>query len=232
MSLIKQAELVDMAAVRHPLQRAAPAPPARPPEPLIPAEVRALRQEVEALAARLADRDAEVERLQGDVRRAYRDGEAEGRKQGREEADQRRAEALVALGRGVEAALERFAGELEALERLSVLVARQALSKVLGDDADRTATLAAAIRHQLQDIEADSVVAVRVSTADFGDPRELERLAAELASTRVDLAADDDVGRGDCRIQLRLGTLDVGLPRQWARLERTLTALAEAEAAA
>ena len=232
-SVIKSTELATMpGVVRKVLERQAHADVGRPAEPLPPGEVLALRRELGELAQRLGERDAELERLRESVQNAYREGETEGRKQGRQESDQRRADYLAALERGLDAACNRFSEDLRDLERLAVLVARESLAKILGDDESRKELLAEAIGSQLRRIEAGSVVAVQVSRADFPEPEELTRLADSLGGDRLALVATDELRAGECRIKLKLGALDVGLPQQWERLDRALQTLADTEAAA
>src|SRR5262245_26143599 len=97
-------------------------PPTVNPVPVINAEITALRREVETLSRQLADKTAETERLHDDVRRAFRDGEADGRKAGLQEADDSRQAALALLETGVETALDRFKTSMAGLENLSLAI--------------------------------------------------------------------------------------------------------------
>jgi flagellar assembly protein FliH len=196
-----------------------------PAEPVISVEVLALRRQVEQLTQDLARREREAERLRAGVARAYRDGEADGRKRGREESDARRGEALAMLDRGVRSACEQFAAAMTQLDGLAAAVAREALAKLIGDPARHGELLSAAIHHQFAQIEAGSVVAVLVSGADF-ERTELAHLAASLAQRGVAFSCSDALDEGECQIRLRLGALDIGLPQQWERLDQTLRALA------
>jgi len=73
-------------------------------------------------------------------------------------------------------------------------------------------------------LAADSVVGVRVSAADFpGDA--LEALGARIDVARTRLAIDPDLDAGGCRIDLKLGAIDVEPARQWAILDGALAAM-------
>ncbi len=230
MSAVIKHGATNAARVRDPLEAFMPPAPSSADEPVISVEVVALRREVDELKQRLAQRDSEVERLRNDVNRAYREGEAEGRKLGREESDARRADYLATLEQGVRAACDQFSGEVLGLERLAAEVAREALAKLIGDPTRHGELLFEAINHQLEQVESTSVVAVFVSQADF-EQGELAQLAASLARRGVEFSISEELERGECRIKLKLGVLHVGLLQQWGRLDRTLRDLA-AEVAA
>jgi flagellar biosynthesis/type III secretory pathway protein FliH len=196
-------------------------------DPELPSEDLILRQEADRLAHALQASHEEVERLRGDISKAYRDGEAEGRKNGIAESDLRRSAYLSRLERGIDKATGQLASELKALEMLSTALAREALAKVLDNAGDHQELMAAAIRRQLVTIESHSVVCVSVSSDDFGDANELTSLKSKIGRRDLDLRTSDDLQAGECRIQLLLGGLEVGVGQQWARLEETLRGLAQ-----
>ncbi len=203
----------------------------RPPEPVhdhvVPAEVLALRRELENLSHQLDQKAADVERLQADVARAYQDGEAEGREAGRKDADERRSEALAMLETGVGRAVEQFSRELASLERLSALLAREGLAKVLEASGPRTELVLETIRRHVQTLEARSVLRIEVSSKDFADATLLRELAGALGQPALDVCASDRLASGDCLIKLRLGALEIGIDQQWGRLSAALQDLAE-----
>jgi flagellar biosynthesis/type III secretory pathway protein FliH len=222
--LIKAQDAAAMSVHIRSLFQVRPAPDEGP---KVPVELSMLRQEVESLQASNKARTEEIERLRDDIGRAYREGEAEGRKAGLAQADQRRTEQFAIIKAGVSAALNRFGQEMESMEQLAVLVARQAMAKLLGDQNRHAELLAGLIRHQLEHLEAESVVAVLVSKADFGDADELLALSGSIGRADVEIRASDEVVAGDCRIKLTLGSLEVGPRQQWGRLSAILAALAE-----
>ncbi|MFI4973096.1 MAG: hypothetical protein ACHP84_00995 [Caulobacterales bacterium] len=230
MTLIKAHEVASISSKVRPL-----ASPRRPPtlaaqDQVVPVELAALRREVESLSGRLSERTSEIERLRQDVSRAYREGEAEGRKAGLRELDKRRAEQLERLDAGIERAIDRFAQELASLERLAALVALEGLEKILGDPARYAELLAQVIRRQVDDLDANRILRIEVSSEDFDDPAQVHALATNIGRRGLDVQTTDDLGSGDCRIKLALGSLEVGIAHQWSRLKPSLAALAAPEA--
>jgi flagellar assembly protein FliH len=228
--LIKRSDATTSSAKVEDFLAARPAPPKQ--EQVLPVETLRLRRELESLGARSEQQDAEIERLKADVSRAYRDGEAEGLKAGRKEAEDRNADALRLLGWGIEAADAELKAALTSVDRLAVQLAREGLRKVLGEARDLSDLVARIIRERMQAIEAQSMLYVEVSSHDFGDAAALDQLASAVGSGRLNLRARDDLEPGGCRIKLALGALDVGVDQQWGRLEELLSAMGEPGAAA
>jgi type III secretion protein L len=199
-------------------------------EPVIPAEVLALRREVDGLRQDIKARDAQIERLREEVRQAYRQGESAGREAGLAERDARRDEALKRIEGGIDRAVAAFEAQLAALDDLAVLVAREALGKMLGDPDKHMTLLAQAIRHQLRRVDTESIIGVFVSQADYPDADALAALASAIGRA-VDLRAVETLAAGACHIKLTLGALEIGLNDQWRRLEAALLGLSDAEAA-
>jgi len=196
--------------------------------PVIDPEILALRRDLEALTARLAERDAEIVRLRKSGETAHAEGEAAGREAGRQAAEDRSEEILSSLRTGIDAALARYAEELASLGRLSALVAREGLAKLVGDGATRAALLEDMIRAQIEKIDGQAIVRIDVSRADFSDAEALDALKAALGDPRLDLRASDELDSGDCTIRLVLGALEVGIDQQWGRLSGVLSDLAVA----
>jgi flagellar biosynthesis/type III secretory pathway protein FliH len=203
-------------------------PPAEPPpapEQVVSVEVLGLRRQLDTASRELGQQQAEIERLRGDVTRAFHEGEAEGRKAGLKAGDQRRADYLTLLESGVDRAICDFASRLSSLEGLAAAMSREALRKMLDDADGRLDLVASLIRRQLSQIEAQSVLRVSVSQEDFPSEDELRTLATAIGADSVDLRAATELEAGECRIRLTLGTLDVGIGQQWERLGATLEAL-------
>lgn len=199
--------------------------------PAVSPEWVAAQAQITRLSQELEAREEDIRRLREDVVRARREGEAAGREAGRSESDARRADYLRTLQSGVDAALSLFKDDLAALERLSVVLAEAGLSKILGPGASQADLLPAAIRWQLQALEAQSIVRVSVSRRDFADDDELAAFAVAIDRPGLKIEAVEALAQGECRIKLVLGELDVGIDRQWTRLAEALDQLAGAEAA-
>jgi type III secretion protein L len=196
------------------------------PDLLVSAERLALDRQVRALQVLLAERDAELVALRGQLGQAFQEGEAQGLKAGLAQADQRRADQLQRLEQGINSALQLYTGELKSMERLAVLLAREGLAKLIGDPSRHGDLLVAILRAQLARIEEDSVLAILVPRADFGDTEALVKLAARIGRSDITIQASDGLAAGECRIKMKLGILDVGLAQQWRRLSAALEAMA------
>lgn len=204
---------------------AAPGAPAPLPDP----EVVALREEQAQLRHQLETARTDLADLRRQAGDAFGKGEAEGRAAGRHEAEDTSAKALALLEGGVGRAVAEVARALESLERLAPELARQALAGVLGETDDRAGLVAAIVRRQLKTLETQAILHISVSTADFGDGTALSDLSRSLGANQVDLRVDGALKSGDCRIRLRLGTLDVGLDQQWGRLSALLDEMSRPE---
>lgn len=211
--------------------RVRPVDVARPTAPPLPAQVVdvetvALRREIESLTKALRDRETEIDFLRGDLDRAFKAGEADGRASGLQEGAERGAAALKVLELGVDRALRAVSHDLSALERLAVQLALEGLSKVFGDASERAALVAEIIRKQVAELEAASIVRIDVAREDFADQAALRALAVSLGHPGLVLDATGELSSGDCRIKLILGGLEVGVDQQWSRLEAALEELA------
>jgi flagellar biosynthesis/type III secretory pathway protein FliH len=198
-------------------------------EPLTPQEdpeIVALRLQCAELSRQLEVTTAETRNLQDEVERSYREGEAVGRKLGLQEAEETGAAALAALEAGLERAVAAYREELNSLERLAPLLAREALGLIIEDQGDRAGLMEAVIRTQLGRLSDLAVLRVEVSREDFGAPSEL---VDRLGRTGLDLTASDSLRSGDCRIRLKLGSVEAGIGQQWERLYTLLGDMAEAQ---
>lgn len=216
--LIKFAEGAQASSVRG-LSRTDEAP-----DP-VSSQVALLELEIESLSEQLAKAQARIPQLEAEREAAYHAGEAAGREVGRKEGDRSRIERLATLSRGIEQAQVAYGAQIALLEYLAPLLARTGLAKVLGDADAYTGLMSEAIGRQLRELDARTVLRVMVSARDFPTQVEREDLEAMLDRPEVALSTSDDLAPGDCRIELTLGTLDIGLGGQWDKL---CAALAEA----
>ncbi|HEY5723962.1 MAG TPA: hypothetical protein VIT45_16755 [Allosphingosinicella sp.] len=190
------------------------------------AAMAALRLELDSALAAVAARDEQLERLETEVAESAREAKEQGRALGLEEAETRSAEMLEALRDGVSGALEEMAAGLADLERLAVLIARESLARIVGDPEQHAALIARIIRGRMEKIEGQAVVAVEVSSANFKSEAEVAPL---LGRSGIAIRISDDLDSGDCRIRLRLGTLEVGLGRQWEAIRELLDSAVQDE---
>ena len=186
-----------------------------------------LAAELAALAAALAERDEAIAGHAGALEDAHR----EGREAGRREAEDESAAALAAIEAASERALAAFADELGEMETLAALLARTCLERLLLATEPRAALVCELIAGQARALDAEAMVRITVSASDFLTAQDLEAVTASLGSRRCELVASDELDSGDCRIALRLGTLDIGLGQQWGSLRAILDDAIGAEAA-
>lgn len=201
--------------------------PVEAPPPAMDPELLMLREEREGLRRRLEQQSSEIADLRKQADAAFREGESKGRDAGRREAEDQSAKMLAKLESGIEWALQAFAQSLAGLERLAPEVARHALAGILGQEGDRSDLVSAIVKRQLNAIETQSVLYIAVSAADFADDAALLSLSEALGTQKAKVQAYSSLKSGDCRIQLKLGALDVGVDQQWGRLDVMLTEMAQ-----
>ena len=187
----------------------------------------ALQSEIDSLNLRLAEQEAQLTDLREDARTAFERGEAKGREAGRREAEAQETQRLARLEAAIEQAHQAFRQSLAGLEYLAPALAHEALSRILAPSEARSQLVTGILARQLAAVEAGSVLHVEVSASDFPDDLALEALEGTLGSLGPAVHASVSLKSGDCRIKLKLGTLDVGLDRQWGCLGALLQDMAE-----
>lgn len=202
------------------------APEAAGPADAIPADP--YQQELDRLRGLLAEREQALDEAKAKIITARAEGETAGRNVAEREAEDAHEQALAALRQGIEQARETLADGCERMELLALWIARNALEKLFGDDPGRKEAVGALIMHQLQSIERQMLLKIEVSRLDFPNTRELVALAAEIGTDETLLSANADFPAGACHMQLRVGTLDVGIDQQWGAIRDLLDQLATA----
>ena len=203
-------------------------------EPVAPEPVPAnpLLREIEQLRAALAEREAEIAGHAVALAAARAEGEAAGREAAELDFAADHAAALERLEDGIAAAQAELAKAMPMAEALALLALREALDKLFGDPARYHDLIAGLLNRQLDRIGRELTIAVEVSRLDFPDTRDLASLAEATGLGTERLKAQIDLPQGACRMKLRLGTLDLGIDRQWSAVRALLDefALAESEA--
>lgn len=190
--------------------------------PLNPSPPHPLELEVERLRAELAARDAAIADHAEALILARAEGEASGREAAELDFTADHAEALERLDDGIAAALADLARELPMAQALALLALREVLARLFGDPGEREALLAGLLSHQLDRIGRELAVVIEVSRLDFPDTRDLDRLAEQTGLGADRLKALIDLPQGACRMRLRLGTIDLGIDRQWGAVRALL----------
>ena len=186
------------------------------------AEPDPLAGEIDRLESLLDARDEIIAKHAAALAAARAEGETVGREAAEAAFEEERAEALERLESGLGEAQAELRQALVQTGDLALLVARQALERLFGDPNARAETVVALIAHQLAQMEREAVLAVEVSRVDFPDTREIASLAERLGLPPGSLKAPLELGAGACRMRLRLGTLELGIDRQWATVRALL----------
>lgn len=210
--------LTSVAGAARALNSGAEAHPEPPVDPVL--------ARLTTLETELAERELSIAGHEAGLASAYADGEAAGRIAAEDDFVEDRGEALNALKDALGSAKSELADALSALERLALLVAAEAVEKLLGDAAHYQETLARLISHQVSKIDAASIVSIDVSRDDFADTREVAAIKETIGCVRDKLAVVDELAAGECRIKLAVGALDVGLGQQWGSIKTLLETLA------
>lgn len=167
--------------------------------------------------------------LESAIVEGRREALAQGRAEGRKEAEDRSSERLTSL----KEALGNIAGDFrQAMDRLELLsgdLAGLALGRIVGEAALRPGLIADTLRQATTELFRDSVVIAEVSRADFPDAVSLERLRLPQTAPAVEVRINDEMASGACRLRLKLGEADLGLDGQVARLRALLETRAQVE---
>lgn len=198
-------------------------------DPVVPSPAPARDPRIDALERENAELRAALAAQRVENEQAVKAARAEGERQGKVAADDAAEKRLALLGKGVDAAVDRWQTRLQDLDGLAPALTRAALGKLFDQSEDQTRFVTQVIARQMRLLRRESLVAVRVSARDFEDEAALAALGAEAGTGSVRIVADADLASGECRIDLQLGHIDVGAGTQWAQLADFLDGLAERE---
>ncbi|MEO9130649.1 MAG: FliH/SctL family protein [Sphingomonas sp.] len=155
-----------------------------------------------------------------------------GRQQGLEEAEDEADRLCAAVCTGVDRARAAWNDRLAELDALAAMLAQASLGKLFGDAPDLTELVTRSIRLRTQTLGRESVVSIRVSRADFPDEATQDALRSAVAAGSSELVVDPALTAGECRLDLKLGSIDVGVASQWRELDRFFDVLIAGEVAA
>lgn len=182
--------------------------------------------ERDALRAEVARLGKLLETAEKDAAAAAADARAEGRREALANASDGAAERLGALERGIADALEHASAKLDALEQLAPALARAALAKLVDPPQSWSELVEAMLARQFAAARRIAVVAVHVSPKDFAGDVALDSLAGKLKAGELRIERDPALDAGMCRIEYRLGVLEIDARAQWAELAAVLEGLA------
>lgn len=194
-------------------------------EPAVDPEKAELKRRLDGVAADLTAAQTQLALVEAGIpereERAREAGFAAGLAQIQEDAAQRVATVIS----GVESASVAWNDRLSELDGLAAMLARRGLERIFGDGAHLPELVTRTIAYHVAELGQQAVVAIRVSADDFSDGDARDRLAAESGST-AEIIIDAALPSGDCRLDLRLGVMDVGVASQWRALAAFLDSLA------
>lgn len=189
----------------------------------------------ETLKAEIARLQAKLEESQRQAEIGEKRGQECGLKlgieQGRKSAQDHHDAMLQELRGAMEKALAGFEKSLDRQAReLAVRMTRTALANILGDNSRYASLIADTTAHHLREVVRDSLIRIEVSAADFPDQDELRRLLAEhVRDPACTIIAKPELESGACFVGLTLGTMDIGIQAQHAKLSSALNRLQDAD---
>jgi len=122
---------------------------------------------------------------------------------------------LATLKTGLQSALLSLKEKLDDNESLALLLAQQALKPVFSPHADYKDQVGRMISLQTQKLHKDLVLSVDVSSKDFSDTDKFSSLGKELGLDMDRLQVSEDLKAGDCRIELKIGQINLSLEDHW-----------------
>jgi len=147
-----------------------------------------------------------------------------GRRAGKTDAEDGALEHETLVRDALIAARGAWDERLDALDTLAAMLTRAALAKMFADYDDLANLVGRAVAHRLAMLRRESIVAIRVSGADFADPATLSALAERTGTA---ITVDPLLDPGACRFDLQLGHVDIGIGDQARRLDALLAACGE-----
>jgi flagellar biosynthesis/type III secretory pathway protein FliH len=181
--------------------------------------------ELSALERRAAALERELEETRASLASRIEAARTEGRQEAALAHKRDDAKALATLEAAAKSSLERLDERLVAIEAFALLMSETALQKVFAGAQDFRDLMSRAVKRQVDQLRAETVLGVNVSASDFPDEASLQKLAASLGAGRVAIARDAKLPRGEARIDLRLGRIELSLPEHWASLQTLLRSL-------
>ncbi|WP_034158875.1 FliH/SctL family protein [Sphingomonas sp. ERG5] len=193
------------------------------PHPVLPRS--AVELALDEARAEIQDLHDTIVRMREDGVRAEQAARKEGESAGRNEVTKEADRRLAAIEQALLAARISWDDRLSALDTLAVMIARSALAKLVKDSDDLGDLVARLIAHRVDAMRHESIATIRVSTDDFEDDDALDALSVRTGSGAIEIVTDPALASGDCRFDLQLGHIDLGVRSQWRELDDFLGTL-------
>lgn len=166
-------------------------------EPVMQAEVEALKREIESLNAELErEKAASFSAGENAAKSAF-------------ERDETLA--LEALETGISGALTSLKRTYDILESSALLLSHAALQNLFLDKSANAAIVSAFIKGHAQTLRKEAILEVQVSEHDFPDQAALRLLASDMDMNEANLNSSHTLKPGDCVMTLRLGKLELSI---------------------
>jgi flagellar biosynthesis/type III secretory pathway protein FliH len=183
-------------------------------------ELVALEREVARLRRQLQDNEESQ-------REALKNAVTEAVDEARRGFSRDEAAALKILEEGVRDAAARMRDRLSSLDSLALVMCETVLEKLLGEGGHSQDLLTRAITAQMTGLRRQTVLAIHVSATDFPNDGALQKLRGAIGDARIEPKTDLALARGECRIDVRLGHIELSLTRHWQAIGAELRRMAQ-----
>lgn len=170
------------------------------------------------LAERLAWCEAEIAGHAAALQKAFADGQEAGKLAAEDLFEERCEKALAMLAEAFAGAREDLREALVGFESLALKAAWESLKVLTGDPESYDQILRAFIRKHLAELDSSSVITMTLSRSDFPDSREIMELESSLGAPMGSLKLSDEMERGRCVIDLKIGTIEIDMARSMAEI--------------
>lgn len=176
------------------------------------------------LETRIAELEVAIAERERVHSREIEEARAEGARKALEARSEHEAKSLQALQQALDKARSDWGDRLTGWETAAVAIARAVLEQVFTGSASRSELVESAVCRRLDQLEASTIIRIRVSPEDFPDEEALAGAARAIGGA-VELISDTALVAGGCVVDLKLGHIDLGLGAQWQRVSDLLDRL-------
>ena len=176
-------------------------------------------EEISRLNKALEKAEAEVEQGKKASEEAVKKAYEEGRAAALLSIEKNDKENLALLKTNLEALSDSLDKQMASTDLLSLAIAQAALRNLFESEESVPEIVVNLIKRQLRDIRQKLITEIVVSQSDFPDAQSLDDLIAQFGSGfPIKIRSQGNMKSGDCRIELRLGYIDLSLKDYWEDL--------------
>jgi len=177
---------------------------------------------VRSLEDRIAKLEAELARASAELPAQLGKAREEGRLAGLKERDESAAERRMLLERAASQAISAWVEQLASSHGLAIEISRTVLKRMIGNPDWHGELIQAAITKRLAELDARSLLSVRVSGDDFAE----DELSSITSDPTARIIVDPELESGECVVDLTMGHVELGRDAQWRRVAALLDELA------